>query len=114
MPLAARLVEVVSPRDIRDQVGRPYCQEHEDHGRIDYWSGGEAKEARACSDHDKLEPAPPKKTRTRRSFRPPPGSYGGPRRERRALPPSVHYMPKPWQPLNLLVAAEQALASGRS
>jgi hypothetical protein len=61
MPLAARLVEVVSPRDIRDQVGRPYCQEHEDHGRIDYWSGGEAKEARACSDHDKLEPAPPKK-----------------------------------------------------
>lgn len=48
-PLAARLVEVVSPRGIRDQVGRPYCQEHEDDGRIDYWSGGKAKETRACS-----------------------------------------------------------------
>jgi DNA-binding NtrC family response regulator len=30
-----------------------------------------------------------------------------------ALPPGVDYMPKPWQPLNLLVAAEEALASGR-
>jgi hypothetical protein len=27
------------------------------------------------------------------------------------LPPGVAYMPKPWQPLNLLIAAEQALAS---
>jgi DNA-binding NtrC family response regulator len=29
------------------------------------------------------------------------------------LPPGVAYMPKPWQPLNVLIAAEQALASGR-
>jgi hypothetical protein len=29
------------------------------------------------------------------------------------LPPGVAYMPKPWQPLNVLMAAEQALASGR-
>jgi DNA-binding NtrC family response regulator len=27
------------------------------------------------------------------------------------LPPGVGYMPKPWQPLNVLIAAEQALAS---
>ena len=27
------------------------------------------------------------------------------------LPPGVAYMPKPWQPLNVLIAAEQALAS---
>jgi hypothetical protein len=26
----------------------------------------------------------------------------------------VHYMPKPWQPLNVLITAEEALASGRS
>jgi DNA-binding NtrC family response regulator len=26
------------------------------------------------------------------------------------LPPGVGYMPKPWQPLNVLIAAEQALA----
>jgi hypothetical protein len=25
------------------------------------------------------------------------------------LPPGVDFMPKPWQPLNLLVAAKQAL-----
>jgi CheY-like chemotaxis protein len=31
----------------------------------------------------------------------------------RELPPGVAYMPKPWQPLNVLVAAEQALASAR-
>jgi hypothetical protein len=31
----------------------------------------------------------------------------------RELPPGVAYMPKPWQPLNVLIAAEQALASGR-
>jgi CheY-like chemotaxis protein len=31
----------------------------------------------------------------------------------RELPPGVGYMPKPWQPLNLLIAAEQALASAR-
>ena len=29
----------------------------------------------------------------------------------RNLPPGVAYMPKPWQPLNVLIAAEQALAS---
>ena len=29
----------------------------------------------------------------------------------RELPPGVAYMPKPWQPLNVLIAAEQALAS---
>ena len=29
------------------------------------------------------------------------------------LPPGVAYMPKPWQPLNVLIAAEQALASGQ-
>jgi hypothetical protein len=29
----------------------------------------------------------------------------------RELPPGVAYMPKPWQPLKVLIAAEQALAS---
>jgi CheY-like chemotaxis protein len=29
----------------------------------------------------------------------------------RAAPPGVGYLPKPWQPLNLLIAAEEALAS---
>ena len=29
------------------------------------------------------------------------------------LPLGVAYMPKPWQPLNVLIAAEQALASAR-
>src|SRR5881296_4314559 len=29
------------------------------------------------------------------------------------LPPGVAFMPKPWQPLNVLIAAEQALASAR-
>ena len=29
------------------------------------------------------------------------------------LPTGVGYMPKPWQPLNVLIAAEQALASAR-
>ena len=29
------------------------------------------------------------------------------------LPPGVGYMPKPWQPLNVLIAAEKALASAR-
>jgi len=29
------------------------------------------------------------------------------------LPAGVGYMPKPWQPLNVLIAAEQALASAR-
>jgi DNA-binding NtrC family response regulator len=38
---------------------------------------------------------------------------GHPRKLFGELPPGVAYMPKPWQPLNLLVAAEQALASGR-
>ena len=37
-------------------------------------------------------------------------------RERMAAncPPGGAYMPKPWQPLNVLIAAERALASGRS
>ena len=30
----------------------------------------------------------------------------------RELPPGVAYLPKPWQPLNVLVVAEQALARG--
>jgi DNA-binding NtrC family response regulator len=38
---------------------------------------------------------------------------GHPRELFGALPPGVAYVPKPWQPLSLLVAAEQALASGR-
>jgi DNA-binding NtrC family response regulator len=29
----------------------------------------------------------------------------------RDLPPGVAYLPKPWQPLNVLIAAEEALAS---
>jgi DNA-binding NtrC family response regulator len=29
------------------------------------------------------------------------------------LPPGVGYMPKPWQPLNVLIASEKALASAR-
>jgi DNA-binding NtrC family response regulator len=36
---------------------------------------------------------------------------GQPRECVRELPPGVRYMPKPWQPLNVLIAAEQALAS---
>ena len=39
---------------------------------------------------------------------------GLPREHVRDLPLGVDYMPKPWQPLNVLIAAEQALASGRS
>jgi DNA-binding NtrC family response regulator len=31
----------------------------------------------------------------------------------RELPPGVAYMPKPWQPLNVLIVAEQALAFAR-
>jgi DNA-binding NtrC family response regulator len=31
----------------------------------------------------------------------------------RELPPGVAYLPKPWQPLNVLVVAEQALASAQ-
>jgi hypothetical protein len=31
----------------------------------------------------------------------------------RELPPGVGYMPKPWQPLNVLIAAEQELAPAR-
>jgi DNA-binding NtrC family response regulator len=38
---------------------------------------------------------------------------GHPRERVGALPPGVAYMPKPWQPLNVLIATEQALASGR-
>jgi DNA-binding NtrC family response regulator len=36
---------------------------------------------------------------------------GRPRERVGELPPGVAYMPKPWQPLNVLMAAEQALAS---
>jgi DNA-binding NtrC family response regulator len=36
---------------------------------------------------------------------------GLPRERIGDLPLGVHYMPKPWQPLNVLIAAEQALAS---
>ena len=35
---------------------------------------------------------------------------GHPREHVRELPPGVAYLPKPWQPLNVLVIAEQALA----
>src|SRR5712671_5799221 len=38
---------------------------------------------------------------------------GHPREHVGQLPPGVAYMPKPWQPLNVLIVAEQALASGR-
>jgi CheY-like chemotaxis protein len=36
---------------------------------------------------------------------------GYPREHVRELPPGVAYIPKPWQPLNVLIAAEEALAS---
>ena len=36
---------------------------------------------------------------------------GHPRERVGELPPGVAYMPKPWQPLNVLIAAEQALSS---
>jgi DNA-binding NtrC family response regulator len=39
---------------------------------------------------------------------------GHPREHRGELPPLVGYMPKPWQPLNVLIAAERALGSARS
>jgi DNA-binding NtrC family response regulator len=39
---------------------------------------------------------------------------GLPREHVGALPLGVDYMPKPWQPLNVLIAAEQALGSRRS
>ena len=35
---------------------------------------------------------------------------GHPLERIRDLPPGVAYMPKPWQPLNVLIATEQALA----
>ena len=38
---------------------------------------------------------------------------GHPLERIRELPPGVGYMPKPWQPLNVLIATEQALASGQ-
>jgi len=37
---------------------------------------------------------------------------GHPRERYRDLPAGVAYMPKPWQPLNILMFAERALASG--
>jgi DNA-binding NtrC family response regulator len=39
---------------------------------------------------------------------------GHPRERVGELPPGVVYMPKPWQPLNVLIAAEQASAPARS
>jgi DNA-binding NtrC family response regulator len=39
---------------------------------------------------------------------------GYPRERAGELPPGVAYMPKPWRPLNVLIAAERALAFGRS
>jgi two-component system, response regulator PdtaR len=39
---------------------------------------------------------------------------GHPREHGGELPPLVGYMPKPWQPLNVLIAAERALGSARS
>ena len=38
---------------------------------------------------------------------------GLPRERVGDLPLGVDYMPKPWQPLNVLIAAQQALASAR-
>ena len=38
---------------------------------------------------------------------------GHPRERIGELPLGVDYMPKPWQPLNVLIAAKQALASAR-
>ena len=38
---------------------------------------------------------------------------GNPWERIRELPPGVAYMSKPWQPLNVLAAAKQALASAR-
>ena len=35
---------------------------------------------------------------------------GHPLERIRELPPGVAYMPKPWQPLNVLIDTEQALA----
>ena len=38
---------------------------------------------------------------------------GHPLERIRELPPGVAFMPKPWQPLNVLIAAEQASAPAR-
>jgi CheY-like chemotaxis protein len=38
---------------------------------------------------------------------------GHPLERIRELPPGVAYMPKPWQPLNVLITAEQASAPAR-
>jgi len=38
---------------------------------------------------------------------------GHPLKQVDELPPGVNYMPKPWQPLSLLVAAQDALVSER-
>ncbi len=38
---------------------------------------------------------------------------GHPLEHIRELPPGVAYMPKPWQPLNVLIAAEQASVPAR-
>ncbi len=39
---------------------------------------------------------------------------GHPLERIRELPPGVGYMPKPWQPLNVLIAGEQALAGSEA
>jgi hypothetical protein len=39
---------------------------------------------------------------------------GEPRERIRELPPGVAYISKPWQALNVLIVAEQALAHNRS
>jgi hypothetical protein len=39
---------------------------------------------------------------------------GHPLERIRELPPGVAYMPKPWQPLDVLTTAEQASAPARS
>jgi hypothetical protein len=36
---------------------------------------------------------------------------GHPLKQVDEFPPGVNYMPKPWQPLSLIVAAQEALAS---
>jgi hypothetical protein len=42
---------------------------------------------------------------------PMPASPAPERRRIRELPPGVAYMPKPWKPLNVLIATERALPS---
>jgi CheY-like chemotaxis protein len=39
---------------------------------------------------------------------------GNPGERLKQLPPGVHYMPKPWQPLNVLMMAERARSARRA